>query len=570
MKHQEEGERPFPALPVHIQRVIQSPQSITPAEARQLQHTIGNRALGRLPHIQAKLTVGPVGDQYEQEADRVASQVVQAIHSPTVHTAQRQEEEEELQMKPISTLQRQEDEEELQMKPSFILQRQEEEEEEVQMKPVSALQRQEEEEELQMKPASTLQRQEEEELQMKSSVVGAQGGELAGDLEQTIQGARGSGQPLSGAVRGPMEQAFGADFSGVRVHTGGQSDALNRSIQARAFTTGQDIFFRSGEYNPGNQTGQELLAHELTHTIQQGKSVQRTAVQRLTIKERMAMLAGHGLTDPTVQKAAIVKRIKDNYGVDLDQSAGVNAIKKSYKKAPKSVRDGLKPKDWTLQELQDVETALSRYGALLGSNRDKSLGDQSVTTFSRLEKGIDVNSSSGELDTTTAGETFTGSKNISMFDAGTTVSDFVKDKSNPTKEEYRKGFRGTIEHELSHALIEDLKTGKENKEIYKLYQGATRFWTGWSTPRAGGTSNAKRVQKAKQWNEDHKDEIAAGTAKKIEPPITNYGAKTASEDLAEALMFYFEEPGTLKTNCPERYSFIETVIKPLLEKKKKK
>ncbi|MHC5750143.1 eCIS core domain-containing protein [Nostoc sp. JL23] len=66
-------------------------------------------------------------------------------------------------------------------------------------------------------------------------------------------------------MREPMEQAFGADFSGVKVHTNGQSDQLNRSIQARAFTTGQDVFFREGEYNPGSQGGQELL----THVVQQ-------------------------------------------------------------------------------------------------------------------------------------------------------------------------------------------------------------------------------------------------------------------------------------------------------------
>nr|MCM0593799.1 DUF4157 domain-containing protein [Gloeotrichia echinulata DEX184] len=63
--------------------------------------------------------------------------------------------------------------------------------------------------------------------------------------------------------------AFGADFSGVKVHTDGQSDQLNRSIQARAFTTGQDVFFRQGEYNPGSRGGQELIAHELTHVVQQ-------------------------------------------------------------------------------------------------------------------------------------------------------------------------------------------------------------------------------------------------------------------------------------------------------------
>ncbi len=68
---------------------------------------------------------------------------------------------------------------------------------------------------------------------------------------------------------------MGADFSGVRVHTGGQADTLNRNLSARAFTTGQDIFFKQGEYSPGSSGGRELLAHELTHVVQQnGDSVQ--------------------------------------------------------------------------------------------------------------------------------------------------------------------------------------------------------------------------------------------------------------------------------------------------------
>jgi hypothetical protein len=72
-----------------------------------------------------------------------------------------------------------------------------------------------------------------------------------------------------------MEPAMGADFSGVRVHTGGQADALNHHLSARAFTTGQDIFFKQGEYSPGSSGGRELLAHELTHVVQQnGDQVQ--------------------------------------------------------------------------------------------------------------------------------------------------------------------------------------------------------------------------------------------------------------------------------------------------------
>ena len=62
---------------------------------------------------------------------------------------------------------------------------------------------------------------------------------------------------------------MGADFSGVRVHTGGEAHQLNEQLSAKAFTTGNDIFFRGGEYNPQSGSGQELLAHELTHVVQQ-------------------------------------------------------------------------------------------------------------------------------------------------------------------------------------------------------------------------------------------------------------------------------------------------------------
>jgi hypothetical protein len=75
-----------------------------------------------------------------------------------------------------------------------------------------------------------------------------------------------------------MEDSFGTDFSRVRVHTSSQSDTLNRQLQARAFTTGSDIFFRSGEYKPTSGAGQQLLAHELTHVVQQGAA--QTPVRR--------------------------------------------------------------------------------------------------------------------------------------------------------------------------------------------------------------------------------------------------------------------------------------------------
>lgn len=101
-------------------------------------------------------------------------------------------------------------------------------------------------------------------------------GEASQDVEQAIQHARGGGQALDGGVRAQMEPAFGSDFSGVRVHANAEADALNHSLSARAFTTGRDIFFRQGAYNPGSSSGRELLAHELTHVVQQnGDQVQR-------------------------------------------------------------------------------------------------------------------------------------------------------------------------------------------------------------------------------------------------------------------------------------------------------
>jgi hypothetical protein len=65
-----------------------------------------------------------------------------------------------------------------------------------------------------------------------------------------------------------MEPAFGVDFTGVRVHTGTEADALSRVLDARAFAIGKDVFFRDGEYNSENTGGRELLAHELTHVVQ--------------------------------------------------------------------------------------------------------------------------------------------------------------------------------------------------------------------------------------------------------------------------------------------------------------
>lgn len=93
--------------------------------------------------------------------------------------------------------------------------------------------------------------------------------EVDDETAERINRQRGSGQPLDSAVQQQMSASTGHDFSGVKVHTDPEADALSQQLGAKAFTTGQDVFFREGTYQPHTAGGQELLAHELTHVVQQ-------------------------------------------------------------------------------------------------------------------------------------------------------------------------------------------------------------------------------------------------------------------------------------------------------------
>lgn len=121
----------------------------------------------------------------------------------------------------------------------------------------------------------------EEEAQRKQDSGDGDSHSTASSVESSIQNLqRGGGQPLSDSTRSFMEPRFGQDFSGVRVHSGHDAAATARSINARAFTLGRDVVFNSGEYQPDTPSGQRLLAHELTHVVQQGSAAGPHPVQR--------------------------------------------------------------------------------------------------------------------------------------------------------------------------------------------------------------------------------------------------------------------------------------------------
>jgi hypothetical protein len=223
-----------------IQRASRDPSSLTPRDVLQLQRAVGNRAVTQLlakssgqprPVVQAKLMVGPAGDSYEQEADRVAEQIVDSQPPAVSH--------------PPSTLSRQPEEEELQAKPLAST----------------------------ITPLLQRQAEEEEELQAKPDPLG--GFEAGSDVESRLAARKGGGSPLPDETREFMEPRFGADFGGVRVHADGEAAQINRELSAQAFTHGQDIYMGEGRYNPGTDAGKRLLAHELTHVVQQTGHVQR-------------------------------------------------------------------------------------------------------------------------------------------------------------------------------------------------------------------------------------------------------------------------------------------------------
>ncbi|SFW12335.1 eCIS core domain-containing protein [Chitinophaga sancti] len=89
-------------------------------------------------------------------------------------------------------------------------------------------------------------------------------------VESGLETSKSSGHPLPSEVQQDMGAAMGADFSGVRIHTDSKAVEMNKDLHAQAFTHGNHIYFNSGKYNPAHSSGQHLLAHELTHTVQQG------------------------------------------------------------------------------------------------------------------------------------------------------------------------------------------------------------------------------------------------------------------------------------------------------------
>ena len=218
--------------------------------------------------IQTKLSVGKPGDKYEKEADNMADAVVNSssskpfIQNKEISKVQREtlappKEEEKLG----TAEQRMEEDKMLQEKPIIQKEENSEEEEMLNMKEAP-----EEEEMINMQ-----EEEEEETLQAKSNKASQASTQ---NLPQQLKNKSGKGKSLSKRTKAEMEASFETDFSDVNIHTDEEAVKMNKELNAQAFTYGRDVYFNSGKFDPGSKKGKHLLAHELTHVVQQNSSKQ--------------------------------------------------------------------------------------------------------------------------------------------------------------------------------------------------------------------------------------------------------------------------------------------------------
>jgi len=212
-----------------------------------LQSNIGNRNVEKLLNseaIQTKLRIGAPNDIYEQEADKIAAQVMKMSDSSEPVQRMCTECEDELKEKPVDIVR----------------------------------------------------------VKAEPGLADA----VSGNMESQIRSGQRAGNELPDSALDFFEQRFRSSFSDVKIYNDSKSDTLNRSLHSRAFTLGNDIYFRQGEYNPSTYEGKKLLAHELTHVVQQnGKknSIQRFYTEDCSTSDISLIRSSHNRAIAMLRKA---------------------------------------------------------------------------------------------------------------------------------------------------------------------------------------------------------------------------------------------------------------------------
>jgi len=285
--------------------------------------------------IQPKLTIGQPNDKYEVEADQMADKVVQRLADPKIslppnesnvsapaiqHKCSDCEDKERIQKMEgkegmISTK-----EISLQRKPIF-----ESGEDDVSASGVRV-----------QRKCASCGKEEEDHIQEKSETNAPS--TASSDLQSRLNSTKGGGSALPKETASSMGDAFGSDFSGVRIHTNSQAVKMNQELGAHAFTHGSDIYFNSGKYDTSSTDGKHLLAHELTHTVQQGVGIgvegKRTPVPIISRQQSSAV----GLRNSSVIQRDVSSEVQPC--TDLGSCLGrIAMIADSQRRNPQSINN---------------------------------------------------------------------------------------------------------------------------------------------------------------------------------------------------------------------------------------
>ena len=225
------------------------------------------------------ITIGKPNDRHEQEADQVANAVTSGQKAPTIS--------------PVAK-----------------------------SGPTNAVQRKTEEDEKSLQMKSN---------QPDSTAVAPEG------MAQELEASAGGGAPLSGDLKQEMESGFGRDLSGVRMHTDQRAAAMNKSVNARAFTIGKDVYFNDGAYAPQTPQGKHLIAHELTHTVQQNGSgantIQRSGIEEDDDKKRSGTARSKKVNNEKGQVGTYTTKsgesfadVATKFGITLEELCKLNGL----------------------------------------------------------------------------------------------------------------------------------------------------------------------------------------------------------------------------------------------------
>lgn len=368
------------------------------------------------PKIQKKLKTGTPGDKFEVEADKVADKVVSNNNSAGNGLLQSKE---EIQQKPlsetISSVQSKEMKEEepvqkkTEEKEDKLQKKSEEKEEPLQKKeeekePVQK--KEQEEETVQAKCAGCEKEDKEKKVQKKENNTKSTKDDS--DVEARLNQSKGNGSPMNKELKNEMESKFSSDFSNVNIHTNSNAVQMSQDMGAQAFTSGNDVYFNKGKYNPDKE-GKHLLAHELTHTIQQTGAKQKTpTVQKVALENHPEDLQNS--ENPYFKNNPPLEKANDN---EMLISTG---HKGGY---VSEIQEGL---------LQWRETSLPNYGADgdFGSETRKAVLDFQIDQRLNGQEGVVGPETMGTLDNLVLSKNGGGKKKKPCIEKPSSTAPYAK------------------------------------------------------------------------------------------------------------------------------------------------